>query len=232
MTAPLCLLTRPKAQSYEFAAELSGIDCLISPVIRIEPVSFDRDLADQAADLVFTSANAVTFAGPGQGRRALCVGPGTAGAAHKAGFDVTTGPGDAGGLIPLLEGRGDWLHLHGRYRARALPVPGLVVYDQVVQELNSAAWDVLAGSRGVILPLFSPRSATLLSNALTQAGMVSAPIAAVAISARADKAYSGPAVLRMIAAQPDRAGMVQAIKAAYSSERSGFPWVEAVRGGR
>ena len=41
MTAPLCLLTRPLAQSVAFAAELPGVDCLIAPILRIEALPFD-----------------------------------------------------------------------------------------------------------------------------------------------------------------------------------------------
>ena len=208
MTAPLCLLTRPLAQSVAFAAELPGVDCLIAPILRIEALPFDAAQLAAAPGLIFTSANAVPFAGPGQGRPALVVGPQTATAARAAGFAVEEGPGDALGMLPLLEGRSGWLHLHGRHRARALPTLGIAVYDQVALPLPDAARAALAGTRPLILPLFSPRSAELLSDATAAA---QAPIATVAISARADAAYQGSAGLRRIADRPEGASMQRVI---------------------
>lgn len=208
MTAPLCLLTRPLAQSVAFAAEMPGVDCLIAPILRIEALPFDAAQLAAAPGLIFTSANAVPFAGPGQGRPALVVGPQTAAAARAAGFAVEEGPGDALGMLPLLDGRAGWLHLHGRHRARVLPTLGIAVYDQVAQPLPDAARAALADRRALILPLFSPRSAELLSDATASA---QAPIATVAISARADAAYQGPAGLRRIADSPEGASMQRVI---------------------
>lgn len=229
MTAPLCLLTRPVAQSAAFAAELPGVDCLIAPILRIEALPFDAARLAGAPGLIFTSANAVPFAGPGQGRRALVVGPQSAAAAREAGFVVEEGPGDAEGMLPLLEGRADWLHLHGRHRARALPVQGIAVYDQVAQPLSAPARAALAGARPLILPLFSPRSAALLSDAAASA---QAPIATVAISARADAAYRGPARLRLLAERPEGVAMARVITSLALGERSRLPWVETQRGHR
>lgn len=208
MDAPLCLLTRPEAQSRAFAAELPGTEVLIAPILRIAPLPFDRAQAEAAPEVIFTSANAVPFAGEGRGRPALCVGAQTADAARAAGFAVIEGPGDAERMMPLLAGREHWLHLHGRHRARELPVPGVMVYDQIAQPLTDAARAALMGTRPLILPLFSPRSAVLLSVVMAGA---TAPISTVAISDRADRSYTGPAAARAVAATPDRAGMRQII---------------------
>lgn len=229
MDAPLCLLTRPEAQSRAFAAEFPGSEVLIAPILRIEPIEFDPARADAAVAFIFTSANAVPFAGPSRGRPALCVGTQTADAARAAGFAVIAGPGDAEGLMPLLAGRETWLHLHGRHRARELPVPGMAVYDQIAQDLSARARAAIMGSRPVILPLFSPRSALLLSRAMAGA---TAPILPVAISARADGAYTGPAADRFVAAHPDRAGMRQVVLSLLGKERTGLRWVETERGAR
>ncbi|WBU53531.1 uroporphyrinogen-III synthase [Paracoccus sp. SCSIO 75233] len=210
MSAPICLLTRPEPQSREIADLLPGTECVISPILRIVPLQFDEALVLSAPGFVFTSANAVPFAGPGRGRPAICVGPQTANAARSAGFQVTEGPGDAQRMQPLLEGLGDWLHLHGQHRIMTLPVRAIAVYDQVAQPLNEAAQHVLSGRRRVILPLFSPRSAKLLSSETSSA---IAPITTVAISAQADRAFTGPVRMRKIAAQPERSSVIKAIEA-------------------
>ena len=197
MDAPLCLLTRPEAQSRAFAAELPGIEVLIAPILRIAPVDFDPARAEAAVGFVFTSANAVPFAGAARGRPALCVGAQT--------------------------------HLHGRHRARELPVPGMAVYDQIAEPLTAVANDAIMAARPLILPIFSPRSAVLLSEALADA---LAPVTAVAISDWADAAYTGPAMARFVAPQPGRAGMAQVILSLIGTERTGLRWVETERGGR
>lgn len=143
---------------------------------------------------------------------------------------MTEGPGDALGLLPLLGGRrADWLYLHGRHRARSLPIASLAVYDQQAQPLSDTARALLADSRPVVLPIFSARSAELLSVAVARAR---AEITVIAISSAANSGYTGPAARRHIAARPDRSAMLQAILAQYHTERSGLPWVETERGGR
>ncbi|WBU60388.1 uroporphyrinogen-III synthase [Paracoccus albus] len=229
MTAPLCLLTRPEAQSHDFAAALTGVEVLISPIIRIEALPFDRNRVAAAPGLVFTSANAVGFAGAGDGKPALCVGVQTAEAARVAGYDVITGPGTADGLIPLLKGRGDWLHLRGRHRSQPLPVESLAIYDQIEQPLSPAALAAAQDNRPLILPLFSPRSAALLSRALFRA---KAPITTIAISSAADTAFVGPVIGRIVADKPDRQSMLHAILSLRVTERTGLPWVETERGAR
>ncbi|RCW85819.1 uroporphyrinogen-III synthase [Paracoccus lutimaris] len=209
--APVLLLTRPEPASRRFAAEAAhlGLETVIAPVLRIVPVAHDTARLAQAQGLVFTSVHAVPWAGPGQGRPAICVGPATAEAARAAGFNVTEGPGDAARMMPLLAGLGeDWLHPHGAHVARQLPVPGMVVYDQMPQPLTDAAHRVLAGSAPVILPLFSPRSAGLLS---AQLGQAHAALWLVAISAAAAARWQGRQDRLAVAAIPDAMGVLRAI---------------------
>lgn len=212
---PLLLLTRPQVASERFAAQIAhlGLPVVISPVLHIVKVPHDADRIAQATGLVFTSENGVRFAGPGAGRPAICVGPRTAEVARAAGFRATCGPGDAERLLPLVQDLGPgWLHLHGVHRARALPLPGMAVYDQQSLPLNDSARAALTGSRPVIAPLFSPRSAAILAQ---QAGGATAPLWVVPISAAAGKAWadaSGPDPARLsAAATPDAMGVAAAI---------------------
>lgn len=218
--APVLLLTRPGPASRRFAAALAplAVRVLISPVLRIQPVAHDTGRLDAARGLIFTSVNAVPAAGAGRARPAICVGPATAEAARAAGFDVTEGPGDAARMMPLLEGLDEgWLHPHGAHVAKVLPVPDMVVYDQLPHPLNAAALSVLAGEAPVILPLFSPRSARILSG---QAADAQAPLWLAPISPAARDAWRGPAARILPAPTPDADGVLWAVERLLDTEQS------------
>ncbi|MFC3568354.1 uroporphyrinogen-III synthase [Paracoccus simplex] len=217
---PLLLLTRPEPASRRFAAAVAhlGLPVVISPVLCIRPVAHDAARLAAARGLVFTSVNAVPAAGAGRGRPAICVGPATAEAARAPGFAVTEGPGDAARMMPLLRGLdAGWLHPHGAHVAKELPVPGMVVYDQLPMPLTPEAQAVLAGTAPVILPLFSPRSARLLAG---QAGGARAPLWLVPISAAARAAWQNPADRVVIAPAPDAEGMICALERLLGAEQS------------
>lgn len=214
---PLLLLTRPEAESRSVAARI-GAEAIIAPILRIVPVAHDAAALRRAPGLVFTSAHAVAAAGPGDGRPAICVGERTARAAQEAGFAVTVGPGDAAGLVPLIAASGvPLIHPHGRHLARDLPVPGMVVYDQRPVALTARARAALMGARALVAPVYSPRSARLLS---AMAQDARAPIRLVAISAAADAAWTAPADRRVIADAPSGRAMDAAIRRMLAAEQS------------
>lgn len=221
---PAVLITRPEAAGRRFAARIAGLGlrCVVAPLQRIVPVAHDAEVLARAAGLVFTSENAVPFAGRGAGRRAFCVGPRTAAQARAAGFDVTEGPGDAAGLMPMLQDLGPgWLHPHGANLAARLPVPGIVVYDQQAVPLAPEGAALLQGCAPVILPLFSPRSARLAAAA---AGAAAAPIRIAPISPAAEAAWAeawtrGP-LRSAVADTPDAEGVAHAIHRLLDAERA------------
>ncbi|WP_134681874.1 uroporphyrinogen-III synthase [Paracoccus ravus] len=228
---PTVLLTRPEAAARRFAAALVhlGLPVVISPALRILPVAHDGRALARAGGLVFTSVHAIPAAGAARGRPAICVGPATAEAARKAGFEVTEGPGDAEGMLPLLQDLGPgWLHPHGAHIARELPVQGMIVYDQVALSPSTRARDVLSGSGPVILPLFSPRSAKLVSDWV---GRAVAPLWLASISAAARAAWHADAARSVTAMTPDAAGMRAAIETLLAGEPPIARRVEAPRGG-
>lgn len=215
---PTLLLTRPQPGAKRFAALMRGWRCVISPILRIVPVDHDASILGEAQGLVFTSAHAVPWAGPGRGRPALCVGAHTAREARAAGFDVTEGAGTADSLLPLIKGASvPLIHPHGRHLARMLPVPGVVVYDQQAVDLSEKARDLLMGKAPVILPVFSPRTALVLSQQVADA---QAPLWVVAISEAALGNWSGPARHAIAADRPDAHGMRDAILRLWASEQS------------
>ena len=218
--APTLLLTRPEPAARRFAAAVAhlGLATVISPVLRIAPVAHDAARLEGARGLVLTSVHAVPAAGPGRGRPAICVGPATAQAARAAGFSVTEGPGDAAGMMPLLQELGaGWLHPHGAHVATVLPVPGMVVYDQLAQDLTPAARGLLDGPAPVILPLFSPRSARVLA---AQAKGARAALWLAPISPAAALAWGGPAARVAVARAPDAGGVLAAIESLLGAEQS------------
>lgn len=217
--APVILVTRPEAAGRRFAGQIAdlGLRIVLAPLMRIVPVPHDPAAVAAARGLVLTSENAVPHAGQGRGRPAICVGPRTAAAAGAAGFAVRQGPGDAAGMMPMLEGLGPgWLHLRGVRVAAELPVPGIIVYDQQPLPPGAEAAAVLGGAAPVILPLFSPRSAALVAEAARGAA---APLWIIPISPAAGAAWDRAAASagapaparRLTACRPDAAAMRAAI---------------------
>ena len=193
---PVLLMTRPVAASQAFVADVHAAlgrttDHLISPLMQIVPLP----MADNThhSGLVFTSAHGVQAArdaGVATDQTAWCVGVQTGQAARKAGFHAIVADGDASGLIDLITRHmptGPLLHLRGqhsvgdvadRLTAAGVPTISTVVYDQRALPLSSAAKDLLGGTRPVVIPLFSPRTATMLA---TQ-GPYLAPLNVIALS--------------------------------------------------
>lgn len=217
---PLLLLTRPEPASHRFAAEAAGLglEVVISPILRIVPVAHDAARLAAAEGLVFTSENAVPFAGEGRGRPAICVGPRSAEVARAAGFDAVAGPGDAARLMPMLHDLGaGWLHPHGVHIAKKLPVAGMAVYDQLPVALNEQARAALGGARPVLLPLFSPRSARLLAE---EAQTARAPLWVAPISAAAWENWAAAAARHAVAPTPDAPGILHALREMLAVEQS------------
>lgn len=224
------IITRPAAQAAAFAQALRAawapqVEIITAPLLTISALPVT---APAPAGVILSSANGVAAAarlGWPAGLPAWCVGPKTAELAAKAGFAVTQGPGDAAGLIEELTTRrpaGPLLHLRGRHSrggiASALTKAGLicaelVAYEQNAQPLAAPARAALDDSAPVVLPVFSPRTATLLADA----GPFAAPLHLVLISAAAAKATRPlAAASTRIANAPDGDAMLAATLATLS----------------
>lgn len=177
--APILLLTRPRPQAERFAAALraagTSAEVLIAPMQDI--VFLPVPVLPEDAVLIFTSENGVRAVGEtgGQGRRAYCVGDRTARAAQDAGFRAVSAHGTADDLTALILGDAPntpVVHLHGthvrggvveRLRTAGLHTEDHAVYDQRPLPLAPDAKAALTSGRRVVVPLFSPRSATLFA---------------------------------------------------------------------
>ncbi len=217
---PVLLLTRPAADAGRFAQEVrarvGGWRLVISPLIEIVPL---EGALPWGTVPVLTSAHAVPFAGPGGGARAWCVGPRTAAAARAAGWDAVDGGGDADALVAAILASGEdgpFVHLRGaharggvaaRLAAAGRAADERTVYDQRAMPLNAAAMAALAGPDPVVVPLFSPRTATLF---VARAGNPAGLPRVVAMSAAVAQAAArfAPATL---AERPTSAAMADAV---------------------
>lgn len=220
---PTLLLTRPLAAARRFlaaceAARGEPVRALLSPVMAIRPVPVR--LAQRPAALILTSENGAAAAGDPLLRvlPAWCVGPRTAAAARDAGLAaVEVGP-DAEALLARLlavNPSGPLLHLRGehtrgdvvaRLRAGGLDASEVVAYRQEALRPTSEARVALDGSAVLVVPLFSPRSALLLT-----AWQPRAPLRVVAMSgAVAQAAGALEPERREIAVRPDEEAMVEA----------------------
>ncbi|MCW1918968.1 uroporphyrinogen-III synthase [Rhodobacter sp. KR11] len=222
---PLILLTRPEAQSQRFARDL-GLPCLISPLIA--PRFLHPEIPAHRA-LILTSETGALAARGLPPCRAYCVGDQTAATARALGFDAVSAQGDAKALIALIltDPVAPLLHLRGceargdiaaRLTAAGLPTAEALAYAQEERPLTAEAIAALRGTAPVLVPLFSPRSATLLAAELARIG-ATAPLRVVAMSqavAEAARALDSRALdpEPRIAARPDALSMREATRSA------------------
>lgn len=223
------LLTRPKAESESFAAALTArFGERVRPVVAplLAPRYLEADLpAKDYCGVVFTSAQAVEGArrlGVQLPRRAWCVGRKTAEVAREAGFDAISADGDADSLIKVIKSdppNGRILYLRGVDTrgniSESLSYSGIstdvaIVYAQEAQPLDSATLAVLSAPSNLIVPLFSPRTATLFRAALptdTKARLHLATMSA----AVAQPLQGLPHAALVIARRPDAKAMLDAV---------------------
>jgi uroporphyrinogen-III synthase len=197
------LLTRPRAQSEQFARTLPDtLRPVISPLLRIEYLA-GFEPAPRGTTLIFTSANGVQAYAerfPGSGMPALCVGARTAETARAAGFDAISADGDAAAVIALsVRLGGPFVHVRGRHavgditarlRAAGQGAKEIIAYDQLPVPLSRAAFEALHGP--CLVPLFSPRTADLFAAACPEARSAMIFAMSLAVAERLSSlAYNG-----------------------------------------
>jgi uroporphyrinogen-III synthase len=232
-SGPTVLLTRPEPQSRRFAGALqaklrSDLRLVISPILRIVPTEARPDLSKYGT-IIFTSENGVLASSDLSEfpeRTAYCVGDRTAQAAADAGLRTNSSGKDVDNLIARLQADGPpgpWVHLSGEHSRGALaetltraghPTDRIVIYRQDPVALSDEALHVLQAEQ-VILPVFSPRSADLLSSMISKIAVLPC---VVAISDAAAAGWTGPVHRLFVAHHPDAEAMVEAIEAVLKSD--------------
>ena len=169
-------MTRPLAAGRNFVAMMpqrlaTRLKVTETPLLRIEPTgnAVDMDAEDAA---IFTSSNGVRYAPDGAGRAAFCVGAATTLAASDRGWAAVQMGETAEALtrkMAAIPHKQRLFHLSGTHirgdvvahlRGVGANAHRVAVYDQVTCDLTDAARTVLAGDMPVLVPLFSPRTAT------------------------------------------------------------------------
>jgi uroporphyrinogen-III synthase len=225
---PTLLVTRPQQAAERFAAQFrarfrADWPVVLSPLMQTLWLSPALDRGD-VRDVIFTSETAVrAFArlSPDRDLLAWCVGGRTAEAAREAGFEAVEGPGDARGLAALIMARRRGARLlwpHGRHRAAdmaellkpaGIETVSVVAYEQVSRPLTGEAGAQLARTEPLLVPLFSPRSARLFTEAATGRA---APLWIAALSpAVADAAAALTPARLETAARPDSESLLDAL---------------------
>ena len=229
---PAILLTRPAPAAQRFARSLRhalgpGLRICIAPLIAPHPIHAPapRLLRTPTQPLiVFTAEEGV--AGfvrnwPVAGLRALCVGPRTTAVARAAGFDARGVPGGTAQAllealltadpqpVVVIRGREAAHDLATALIAAGRAAEAAIVYAQEAQPLDPRAQALLHGTAPLVVPVFSARSASLLTQAASGA---SAPLwlAAIGPAAVTATAPLAPAKVQ-IAPTPDAAGMRAAV---------------------
>lgn len=225
---PAILLTRPAALSAELAGEIGDLPAriVISPAMAIVPLP-DLPPPPAQAALILTSGHGAALAGARgwlDGRPVYAVGRKTAEIAGNAGAVLRGVAADADELVGLIlrdRPQKFLVHLCGRHVAgqvaerlnsagiETIPHP---IYDQPEQEMTAEARAILAEPGDVILPVFSPRSAAILSLVCAKA-RPAARLHLLSISPGAEASWSGPnPETRCLAARPDGNAMIAGIR--------------------
>lgn len=161
----------------EFLSDLDLISppkVIFSPLLKIEAEGVPKE----SEAVVFSSRNGVKFSTNGKGRDAYCVGLKTAELAEKRGFQVQVVAETATELISIMVSNPSHkpvTHLRGEHargdicsslnRANIL-CEEQIIYSQKAVDLTPEAKMLLRSKTAVVAPIFSPRTAKLLSEQL------------------------------------------------------------------
>lgn len=218
------LISRPKndAEALKRAVlEHNGeVRVILAPAIEITPVPYDVKF-DGFDAIILTSKHAVAAAAKiATGTTVLCVGDTTAQTARRLGLNAVSAGGTSKDLIALAQDAGfrRVLYLRGKHvhedlelqlNLKGLSVRSAIVYKQDPCGFSDDAVQGLAHAPTLLVPVYSARSAKILSKNL---GAYGGAITLVAISEAAADGWVGPKVQQTIYAKaPNSKAMFAAI---------------------
>ena len=229
---PLILITRPRDGAEIFATDLmrelgTNAEISISPLLTVDLLTEPPDLVS-IRTLIFTSAHAVeSFAKATSRRDFICytVGEATAGIASNLGFAPLVGSGTGKALAdriicdtpPTL-----CLYLHGDHIAfdiaahlnsAGIETRSAVMYRQRACPISQEALTKVERASTVVAPVFSPRSAELLLDALPKG----ANLHVAAISDAVARVIPGGRAAKIrVALRPDKHAMLSCVAKLWS----------------
>lgn len=226
VTPPIVLLTRPTESSERLAATIRtelSLNSVISPVLRFERKEVSEKI-DTFSALILTSPNGARYLADLEiPENMICytVGDRTAQIVSELGLVTRSASGDSNDLVELVLGdppAGKCLHLRGehargdishRLNSAGVACEECVFYQQIAQNLTGEALELIHTRKTALLPLFSPRSAALVSAEVN----LHDDVWVVAMSeAVADKLGAGFAGHVTVAERPDEAAMLDALR--------------------
>lgn len=226
------LLTRPEPQAANFARDVGArfgaqVRIIMTPLLA--PRFYAPVLpTGPFAGLVLTSQTAVEAylrlgaSTQGLPRDVFCVGSRTADAARAAQLRPVAIAPDAASLAALIKAQppqGALLHLRGRETRgniiQSLIFAGIetvdaVIYAQDPQDLTCEAQAVLQDLKPVLVPLFSPRTASIFVGELARIGGI-APLFVAAMSGDVILELGPVATQINEAVRPDAAAMLDCV---------------------
>lgn len=224
------LVTRPAEDGAEIARLLAdmGHEALLAPLLTVKIFDGPKLTLDDVQAILATSANGVRALAARTGARDVtifAVGPQTAEAATQAGFvRVRSANGDAVALAEAVTGWADpktgaLLHAAGEegsgWLADALTAKGFSVRREILYRVEAAvrlpdaAVQALRENSVQAALFFSPRSAGIFADRVTRAGLSTAGLLAVCISAKTADALKGlPFSAIKVAAAPNQAALL------------------------
>jgi len=197
----LILRPEPGASQTGARAEELGLQPVIAPIFTVASLAWEPPPVSEFDAVLFTSANAARFGGPGLDAflhvPCYAVGEATAQAAKDAGFeDIRTGLSDGTALLRMMieNGASSAFHPHGRHHIPLHhPHLGIVrraVYaSEAVKALPPGAIAALKGD--ALALLHSPRAGSHFARLLEDSGIPKGAIDLALISEQAAMA-AGP----------------------------------------
>lgn len=224
------LVTRPAEDGADIARLLvdMGHEAVLAPLLAIQIFDGPKLTLDGVQAVLATSANGVLALAARTDARDVtifAVGPQTAEAAMRAGFvRVRSADGDAVALAQAVAGWADpragaLLHAAGEegsgWLADALTAKGFSVRSEILYrveaaaQLPDAAVQVLRENSVQAALFFSPRSAQIFADRVARAGLSTAGLLAVCISAKTADALNGLSFSAIkVAAAPNQAALL------------------------
>jgi len=191
---PLVILRpEPGASATADAARRLGLEPLLIPLFRIEPIAWTPPDPSNFDGLLLTSANAVRAGGP-ELRKYLdlpvhAVGEATAAAARETGFKVeTVGSAGVDTLLGSLPQNLKLLHLCGAHRREPKNAAQTIVAVPIYRSASLPLPANLRAVEGAVVAVHSPRAGARLAELARESDLAWESTAVAAISPEAANA--------------------------------------------